>query len=232
MVMTTPCDQGEVWGLWRFRGAPHLNQGVREFWLSLPAMEQMYLGNPGKMTGTQKQWLLPLQQLSIAPGVSPLPRNRMRGNRAYSLDFPGGAGVKNPPACAGETRDAGLTPESGRSPGEGYGNPRQYSRMENSMDRGAWRATAHGVTKSWTWLSIAYRVHTQDSAMFNIVQLLRWMKEWIIKWVREWMVNRLHSMALVKSPSFSEPQFPCRVMVSVEMMYMNPIPKLESATKT
>ena len=61
----------------------------------------------------------------------------MRENRAYSLDFPGGAGVKNPPACAEETRDVGLTPESGRSPGEGYGNPRQYSRMENSMDRGA-----------------------------------------------------------------------------------------------
>lgn len=46
------------------------------------------------------------------------------------------------------------------------------------------------------------------------------------------MVNRLRSMALVKSPSLSEPQFPCRVMVSVETMYMNSLPKLESATKT
>ena len=156
MIMTTPCDQGEVWGLWRFRGAPHLNRGVRKFWLSLPATEQMYLGNPGKMTGTQKQWLLPLQQLSIAPGVSPLPRNRMRRNRAYSLDFPGGAVVKNPPPGAGDTRDVGLTPESGRSSGEGRGNPLQYSCMENCKDRGAWRAIAHGVKKSRTWLSTAW----------------------------------------------------------------------------
>ena len=41
----------------------------------------------------------------------------------------------------------------GRSPGEGNGNPLQYSGLENSMDRGAWRATAHGVSKSWTQLS-------------------------------------------------------------------------------
>ena len=42
---------------------------------------------------------------------------------------------------------------SGRSPKEGNGYPLQYSWLENSMDRGAWRATVHGVTKSWTWLS-------------------------------------------------------------------------------
>ena len=44
-------------------------------------------------------------------------------------------------------------PGSGRSPGEGNGNPLQYSCLENSMDRGVWRATVHGVAKSWTWLS-------------------------------------------------------------------------------
>ena len=43
--------------------------------------------------------------------------------------------------------DTGLIPESGRSPGEGNGNPLQYSCLENPMDRGAWRATVHGVTK-------------------------------------------------------------------------------------
>ena len=42
---------------------------------------------------------------------------------------------------------------SGRSPGEGNGNPLQYSCLENPMDGGAWRATVHGVAKSWTWLS-------------------------------------------------------------------------------
>ena len=49
--------------------------------------------------------------------------------------------------------DPGSIPESGRSPGEGNGNPLQYSFLENPMDGGAWWATAHGVTKSWTRLS-------------------------------------------------------------------------------
>ena len=47
----------------------------------------------------------------------------------------------------------GLIPGSGRSPGEGNGNPLQYSCLENSMDRGAWWAPVHGVSKSWTRLS-------------------------------------------------------------------------------
>ena len=46
--------------------------------------------------------------------------------------------------------DSGLIPGSGRSPGRGNGNPLQYSSLGNSMDRGAWQATIHGVTKSWT----------------------------------------------------------------------------------
>ena len=58
--------------------------------------------------------------------------------------------VKNPPANAGDIRDAGLIPGSGRSPGEGHGNPLQYSCLENTMDRGAWPAIAHRVAKSWT----------------------------------------------------------------------------------
>ena len=48
--------------------------------------------------------------------------------------------VKNPPANAGDTRDAGLIPGLGRSPGEGNGYPLQYSCLENSVDRGAWWA--------------------------------------------------------------------------------------------
>ena len=52
--------------------------------------------------------------------------------------------VKNLPANAG---DRGSVPGSGISPGEGNGNPLQYSLLENPMDRGAWRATVHGVTK-------------------------------------------------------------------------------------
>ena len=49
--------------------------------------------------------------------------------------------------------DLGSVPGSGRSPGEGNGNPLQYSCLENPMDRGAWWATVHGVTKSWSGLS-------------------------------------------------------------------------------
>ena len=60
--------------------------------------------------------------------------------------------VKNPPANAGEIRDAGLIPGSGRSPGEGNGYPLQYSCLENPKDREAWQATVHRVTKSQTQL--------------------------------------------------------------------------------
>ena len=58
--------------------------------------------------------------------------------------------VKNLPANAGDVRDVGLIPGSGRSPGGGHGNPLQYSCLENPMDREAWWATVHRVTKSWT----------------------------------------------------------------------------------
>ena len=61
--------------------------------------------------------------------------------------------VKNLPDNIGDTRDAGSIPGSGRSPGEGNGNLLQYSCLENPMDRGAWQATVHGVTKSWKQLS-------------------------------------------------------------------------------
>ena len=56
--------------------------------------------------------------------------------------------VKNPPVKAGDVRDMGSIPGLGRSPGGGHGNPLQYSCLENSMDRGAWRATVQRVTES------------------------------------------------------------------------------------
>ena len=58
--------------------------------------------------------------------------------------------VKTSPANTGDARDKGSIPGSGRSPGEGNGNPLQYSCLENPMGRGAWRATVHGVAKSRT----------------------------------------------------------------------------------
>ena len=61
--------------------------------------------------------------------------------------------IKNPPASRGDARDGVSTPGSGRSFGEGKGKPLQYSCLENPMDRGAWWATVHGVSKSRTQLS-------------------------------------------------------------------------------
>ena len=57
--------------------------------------------------------------------------------------------VENPSANAGDIRDTGLIPGSGRSPGEGNGNPLQCSCLGNPTGRGAWWATVHGVTKEW-----------------------------------------------------------------------------------
>ena len=61
-----------------------------------------------------------------------------------NLVFPGGSVIKNPAANAG---DMGLIPESGRSSGGRSGNPLHYSCLKNPMDRGAWRAMVHRVTK-------------------------------------------------------------------------------------
>ena len=61
--------------------------------------------------------------------------------------------VKNLPANAGDTRDAGLIPESGRSPAVENGTPVQYSCLENSIGRGAWWAIVHGTAKSRIQLS-------------------------------------------------------------------------------
>jgi len=63
------------------------------------------------------------------------------------MGFAGGSDGNESAYNAG---DSGSIPGSGRSPGEGNGYPLQYSHLENSMDRGDWQATVHGVTKSWT----------------------------------------------------------------------------------
>ena len=75
--------------------------------------------------------------------------------------FSRGAVVKNPPAKTGDARDSSSIPGSGRS--SGNGNPFQYSCLENSMDRGAWWAIVHGITKEWDtteWLSTAHSIQT------------------------------------------------------------------------
>ena len=77
------------------------------------------------------------------------------------MGFPGGSEVKVSACNAG---DLGSIPGSGRSPGEGNGNPVQYSCLENPMDRGARWAAVHGVTKSQTQLS--------DFTLFHFILIL------------------------------------------------------------
>ena len=62
------------------------------------------------------------------------------------MGFSGGSDDKESACNAG---DLGLNPRSGRSPGEGNGNPLLYSSVKNSMDRGPWQSTVNGVTKEW-----------------------------------------------------------------------------------
>ena len=74
----------------------------------------------------------------------------------------GGAMVKNPPANAGDTGDAGSIPRSGRSSGEGRSNPFQYSCLDNPMGRGAYQATIHGITKNQTQLETEHIHYDMD----------------------------------------------------------------------
>ena len=70
------------------------------------------------------------------------------------LGFPGGTVVKNPPVNPGDVGFPWVRKMAVEVPGVEDINPLQYSCLENPMDRGAWRATVHGVTKSWTQLSV------------------------------------------------------------------------------
>ena len=86
----------------------------------------------------------------FASWVGKFPEKRDRLPTPVFMAFPGGSDSKESTCNAG---DLGLVPGLGRSPGGGHGNPFSYSCLENPMDRGAWEATAHGVTKSRTQLS-------------------------------------------------------------------------------
>ena len=79
-------------------------------------------------------------------------------------NFPGGSVENNPLATAGNARDVSLIPGLGRSSGGGNGNPLQDSCLESSVDRGAWQATVHGVSKTWTWLSTHNYTYTAGNS--------------------------------------------------------------------
>ena len=96
------------------------------------------------LSSSVKSFLL-LQLMQVKTSIPPT-----EGPFGIWMDFPGGSDSKESAFSAG---DPGSIPGSGRSPGEENGYPLQYSCLENSMDRGAWWATVHGVTKSQTQLS-------------------------------------------------------------------------------
>ena len=87
------------------------------------------------------------------------------------MGFAGGSVVKNLPGHAGDAGDLGSTPGSGRSPGRENGNLLQYSFLDNPMDRRAWPAAVHGVTKSWTQLSELNNCYVPDNMTGTLFKL-------------------------------------------------------------
>ena len=85
------------------------------------------------------------------------------------MGFPGGSMVKNPPANAGDAGDMDSISGLERTPGVGNVNPLQYSCLENSMDRRAWRAATHGVS---TW-GLTTEHASSISTQWNNIQLLK-----------------------------------------------------------
>ena len=81
------------------------------------------------------------------PAVITVTSTFLRAEVRGKWGFPVALVVKDPPASAGDLRTAGPIPGLGRFPGEGSGDPCQYSCLENPMDRGAWQVTAHEVAK-------------------------------------------------------------------------------------
>ena len=118
------------------------------------------------------------------------------------LGFPGGSHSKMESAY--NARDLGSIPGSGRSPGEGNGNPPQYSCLENSMDRGAWQATVHGVAKSWTQLSNSPHTHTHTHTHTASLLFLH------IFYQRVDMVHHPHCIVVSTLPVMWETRIPHR----------------------
>ena len=103
---------------------------------------------------------------------------RFKQSLSNHQGFPDGTVVKNLPTNAGDTRDVSLIPGLGRSPRLGNGNHLQYSCLQNSMDRGAWRATSHGVAKSqdtmggWAQIKLQVALFTElEQKIFKLVFL-------------------------------------------------------------
>ena len=118
-----------------------------EYWSGLPFPSPGDLPNPGIEPGSPR---LQAEPLPSEPSVKPLkPKIICLFLYLFTVVWASQVAlvVKNPPAKAEDLRDVVSSPKSGRSPGEGNGNPLQYSCLGNPLNRGAWQATVHGVAK-------------------------------------------------------------------------------------
>ena len=116
--------------------------------------------------------------------------------------FPGSSVVKNLPANAGEAGDMSLSPRLGRSHGEGNGNPLQYFCLENSIDRGAWWATIHGITEESDMTEqLRTHLHTQLYKLFFISIPILQIKKMRIKQTADHSVREQNSNSILLTPN-------------------------------
>ena len=115
----------------------------------------------------------------------------------WILGFPGGSVVKNPPANAGDSR-GGFDSWLGNIPWSRKWNPDQYSCLENSRDRGAWRATVHGVTRSQTRLSDWVHTHTHTHPLvLGHLDSSRNLHQWLPWFLGLWIWTETIPLALL-----------------------------------
>ena len=119
-----------------------------------PRFPELHMESEGRLLAEPP--CLQDQSFSIKPSTGWMrPIHTLEGNLLYSksTDFKGFSGSSDGKESACNVGDPGLIPGSGRSPGEGNGNPLQYSCLENPMNGGVWQATVHGVAKIHTPLN-------------------------------------------------------------------------------
>ena len=132
---TSPHNLSAVWDL-----------SVKMKWFDRPGLRSSSLCCKSQEVYSTEFWLLECFHLALT---------------SRELSESGGTDGKESPANAGYAGDTGLTPALGRCPGEGNGSPLQYSWLENSINREAWRATVHWVTKRHDWAHTHTCTHTQ-----------------------------------------------------------------------
>ena len=121
---------------------------------NLPAMQESWVWSLGWEESLEKGMATYSSILAWdIPWTEEPCRLHSMGSQRVRQDWVTNTNTHTPLGRTQKILNNGLIPGLGRVPGEGNGHPLQYSCLENSMDRGAWQATVHGVAKNWTWLS-------------------------------------------------------------------------------